>query len=312
MSRTLSRRSLLAGAAAATTVAVAGGAPATAAQPTPAGRAAARTPKALLIGLDGCMLDRIAEADAPHLHRLIAGGLRAPGTIPYDFTLSGPGWSTLATGVWPAKHGVRDNTFRGQRFARYPDVLTRIERARPELRTYAVSSWPQLTSTTGGGPLFSPAVDVRVATPSAEYDAGTTRDAVARLAAADGPDASFVQLDNIDHAGHASGGASRAYLEAVAGADAQVGQFLRAIESRPDHAAENWLILVTADHGHTDAGGHGGPSAREKQTFVIAHGSGFAPGSTGTSRMVDVAPTILTHFGIRIDPSWGLDGAPLR
>ncbi|QKW50081.1 alkaline phosphatase family protein [Streptomyces buecherae] len=310
------RRILLAGAAATAAAAVtgtaAGAAHAAAARPTPARRSPARTPKALLIGLDGCMLDRVAEADAPHLHRLIAGGLRAPGTIPYAFTLSGPGWSTLATGVWPTKHGVRDNTFRGQRFATYPDVLTRVEHARPALRTYAVSSWPQLTSATGGGPLFSPAVDVRVAPPGSAYDAGTTQDAVARLSQADAPDASFVQLDNIDHAGHASGGASRAYLEAIAGADAQVGQMLTAITTRPTHAAEDWLIMVTADHGHTDAGGHGGTSAREKQTFVIAHGAGFAPGSTGASRMVDVAPTLLTHLGIAIDPRWHLDGAPLR
>ncbi len=274
-------------------------------------RPAARIPKALLIGLDGCMLDRVDEADAPHLHRLIAGGLRAPGTIPYAFTFSGPGWSTLATGVWLTKHGVRDNTFRGQRFATYPDVLTRVEQARPALRTYAVSSWPQLPSATGGA-LFSPAVDVRVAPPGSAYDAGTTEDAVARLSAADAPDASFVQLDNIDHAGHASGGASRAHLEAIAGADAQVGQILRAVTNRPTHAAEDWLIMVTADDGHTDAGGHGGTSAREKQTFVIAHGTGFTPGSTGTSRMVDVAPTLLTHLGVAIDPRWHLDGEPLR
>lgn len=301
MSHRVSRRSLLLSAAALTLTA--GPLAATA-------RAAAKTPKVLVIGLDGALLTRVKDADAPHLDALMAAGLTAPSSIyanPLAPTMSGPGWSTLLTGVWPDKHNVRDNAFTGHRFARYPDFLTRIESAEPSLTTYAVSSWAPITDT-----VLSSKVDTRVSTPSAEYDTGTTSRAVARLRDGD-PDAVFVQLDNIDHAGHAHGAASSQYLDAIHGADAQVGQLVAAVKSRPSHASEDWLIMITADHGHTDAGGHGGSTLPERQTFLIATGPTLAPGTVRYDvKMPDVAASALAHLGIAIDPAWDLDGRPVQ
>ncbi|MFJ3229532.1 alkaline phosphatase family protein [Streptomyces sp. NPDC086787] len=277
---------------------------------TAAARAAARAPKVLVIGLDGALLSRIKDADAPRLDALMAAGLTAPSSIyanPLAPTLSGPGWSTIITGVWPDKHNVKGNAFIGARFTQYPDFLTRAETAKPALRTYAVASWNPITDT-----VFSARVDTRVSTPGAEYDTGTTSRAVAQLR--DGnPDAVFVHLDNIDHAGHSSGAASQQYLDAIHGADAQVGQLVDAVRARPGYADEDWLIMVTADHGHTDAGGHGGSSLQERQTFLIATGPAIAAGSVRYDvKMPDVAASALAHLGIAIDPAWGLDGRPLQ
>ncbi|SME90767.1 alkaline phosphatase family protein [Streptomyces sp. Amel2xC10] len=273
-------------------------------------RAAARTPKVLVIGLDGALLSRIEDAGAPHLGALRAAGLTAPSTLyanPLAPTLSGPGWSTILTGVWPDKHNVKDNSFTGHRFARHPDFLTRVETAKPTLNTYAVSSWAPITDT-----VLSTRVDSRVSTPSAEYDTGTTARAVARLRDGD-PDAVFVHLDNIDHAGHTYGAASAQYLDAVRTADAQVGQIVAAVRARPGFAAEDWLIVVTADHGHTPAGGHGGSTLAERSTFVIATGPTLAPGSVRYDvKLPDVAASALAHLGIALDPAWDLDGRPLQ
>lgn len=301
MTHSMSRRSLLltAAALAATAGPLAGTA-----------RAAAKTPKVLVIGLDGALLTRIKDADAPNLDALMAAGLTAPSSIhaqPLAPTMSGPGWSTLLTGVWPDKHNVRDNAFTGHRFAQYPDFLTRAETAKPSLTTYAVSSWAPITDT-----VLSPKVDTRVSTPSAEYDTGTTSRAVAQLGGGD-VDAVFVQLDNIDHAGHDHGAASGQYLDAIHAADAQVGRMVAAVKSRASYASEDWLIMVTADHGHTDAGGHGGSTLPERQTFLIATGPTLAPGSVRYDvKMPDVAASALAHLGVAIDPAWSLDGRPVQ
>ncbi|MEU0860397.1 alkaline phosphatase family protein [Streptomyces griseofuscus] len=265
-----------------------------------------RTPKVLVIGLDGALLGRIEDADAPHLAALTAAGLTAPSLIePGAPTLSGPGWATILTGARPAKHRVRDNSFTGNAFARYPDFLTRLASAERDLDTCAITSWAPLAEK-----VFSARVGTRVATPDAEYDAGTTDRAVAELRHGN-PDALFVQLDAIDDAGHRHGAASPRYLEAIHGADAQVGRMVAAVRARP--ADEDWLVLVTADHGHTDTGGHGGPSLPERETFLIAVGDGLAPGSVRTDvRMPDVAATALAHLGLALDPAWDLDGRPLR
>ncbi|MEV6978803.1 alkaline phosphatase family protein [Kitasatospora sp. NPDC093806] len=302
----LSRRGLLLGAA--TAVLAAGPLTATAARAATAA-AAARTPKVLVIGLDGTMLTRIKDAGAANLTALMAGGLTAASSLyanPMAGTSSGPGWSTIATGVWPDKHNVRDNDFTAPAFAAYPDFLTRAEAADPALATYVVASWAPIADT-----IYSGRVDTRVATPSAEYDAGTTSRAVAKLRD-ENPDAVFVQLDNVDHAGHSSGAASQAYLDAIRGVDAQVGQILTAVRGRAGYGQEDWLVMITADHGHTPTGGHGGSSWDERQTFVIANGSAFPAGSVRHDvRMVDIAPTALAHLGIAVDPAWGLDGSPI-
>ena len=305
MSRGISRRSVLVGAAA---VPLAAGVLASAG-PTATARAAARKPKVLILGLDGTMLHKVEEAKAPRLQKLIAQGLAAPSTLytsPMARTESGPGWATILTGVWPDKHGVEDNSFAGADFGGYPDLLTRAERANPDLRTYAVASWAPIPDT-----IVSAEVDEKVATPEAEYDTGTTKRAVAALTDGD-PDAVFVQLDNVDHAGHESGGASQAYLDAIAGVDAQAGQIVDAMEARGSYGEEDWLVLVTADHGHTDAGGHGGSDPNERRTFVVARGAGIPAGSRREDvRLVDVAATALAHLGVEADPEWGLDGRSL-
>ncbi|MFF2040390.1 alkaline phosphatase family protein [Kitasatospora sp. NPDC058170] len=290
-------------------VAAATGTAATPATTPATAAAAARTPKVLLIGLDGTMLNRIKDAGAANLNALMAGGLTAASSLyakPMAETASGPGWSTVATGVWPDKHNVRDNNFTAPAFAAYPDFLTRIETAAPARSTHVIASWAPVATT-----ICSGSVDTRIATPSAEYDTGTTSRAVALLR--DGnPDAVLVHLDNVDHAGHSSGAASQAYLDAIRGVDAQVGQLVAAVGGRAGYAQEDWLIMVTADHGHTDTGGHGGSSWSERQTFVIANGGGLPAGSVRYDvRMVDLAPTALAHLGIAVDPAWGLDGSPI-
>ncbi|WP_301370863.1 alkaline phosphatase family protein [Streptomyces xanthophaeus] len=286
---------------------------------TSAGAAAAavNTDKVLVIGIDGAVLDRVKAADAPHLNGLMAQGLTARSTLyasPMAATSSGPGWSTIATGVWPDKHGVKDNSFTGKNYAAYPDFLTRIENAKPALNTYAAADWEPITSTDQNGPIFSSKVDKRLSL-KGDRDGYRTEDPkIAAAAAAElrdqNPDAAFVYLGEIDAAGHSYGAASQQYLDTIARVDTLVGQLLTAVKNRPAYAQENWKILVTTDHGHTDSGGHGGSTIQERGTFVIAKGAGIPAGSVRADvRLADVAATALAQVGVS---GSGLDGVPLN
>lgn len=283
---------------------------------TPAA-AAANTDKVLVIGIDGAVLDRVKAANAPHLNGLMAQGLTARSTLyasPMAATSSGPGWSTIATGVWPDKHGVKDNSFTGKNYAAHPDFLTRIENARPALNTYAAADWEPITSTDQNGPIFSAKVDKRLSL-KGDRDGYRSEDPkVAAAAAAElqgqNPDAAFVYLGEIDAAGHSYGAASQQYLDTIARVDTLVGQLLTAVKNRPTYAQENWKILVTTDHGHTDSGGHGGSTIQERGTFVIAKGAGIPAGSVRSDvRLADVAATALAQVGVS---GTGLDGVPLN
>ncbi|WP_374203443.1 alkaline phosphatase family protein [Streptomyces antimicrobicus] len=285
----------------------------------PAGAAeTAAVPKVLVIGLDGVVLDRVKVADAPHLNGLMAQGTTARSTLyanPMAATSSGPGWSTVATGVWPDKHGVRDNSFTGKNYTAHPDFLTRIENAKPSLHTYAAADWEPLTSTDQNGPVFSAKVDKRLSLKGDRDGYGNEDPKVAAAAATElrdaDTDAAFVYLGQVDSAGHSYGAASQQYLDAIARVDALVGQILTAVRNRPTYAQENWKVLVTTDHGHTGAGGHGGSGIEERGTFVLAQGAGIPAGSVRDDvRLVDVAATALEHVGVAAGPA--LDGVPLN
>ncbi|MFE7358547.1 alkaline phosphatase family protein [Streptomyces sp. NPDC057543] len=262
--------------------------------------------KTLVIGIDGATFDTFSRADVPHIKQLMAKGLTARSNLyanPMAPTVSGAGWSSIATGVWPDKHNVKDNDFTAPNYGQYPDYATRLEAADPATSTLVVGTWspvPQI--------IFGPKTDLRI---PGGNDEGTTAKAADYLAHGN-PDSTFVHLDEVDGAGHSSGSASDAYLKALNTADAQVGRLLDAVASRPTYADEDWLVVVTADHGHTPTGGHGGNTPLERGTFVIAQGAGIEPGSVRDDvKITDIAPTVLRHEGVATDPAWNLDGTAL-
>ncbi|MCX5394446.1 alkaline phosphatase family protein [Streptomyces sp. NBC_00094] len=265
-----------------------------------------RQKKSLVIGIDGATFATFGSFDLPSIELLMAQGMTATGNLyaaPMSDTWSGPGWATVATGVWPDKHLAKDNSFSGADFTRYPDYQTRLESADPTASTLVVGTWPSITST-----IFTMA-DVRKAGTS---DDDTTAQAADYLAHGN-PDSVFVHLDDVDHAGHDHGAASLEYRAALEATDARIGEILKAVTSRPTYADEDWQIILTTDHGHTDAGGHGGDSPQERQTFVIAKGSGHAAGSIRNDvKLTDIAPTVLAHEGVAASPSWELDGTPVH
>ncbi len=272
-----------------------------------------KTKKVLLIGIDGVRPDVLAEVYTPELDALIRAGAYSARAQTSVQTVSGPAWSSMLTGVWPDKHGVRNNDFAGNNYAEYPDFLTRIEQVRPDLNTFVVADWLPLVADEDGGPLIGAAPDTKVTFDGYEVgwaaaDERSVDVAVQHLRTAD-PDAAFVYLGNPDETSHQAGSIGEEYRAAIALADKQVGRLMAALRSRPSFAGEDWLILVSTDHGRRADGGHGRPSPEERTIFYLASGSSTAQGTIAlVPEIVDVAVTALAHLGIDIEPAWQLDG----
>ncbi|MFD8224787.1 alkaline phosphatase family protein [Streptomyces massasporeus] len=291
----------------------------------------AHRPKVLVVGMDGLRHDRLTRspANAPVLHALMATGAVGTSLLPYGrpdgepssttaYTDSGPGWSSILTGVWPDRHGVTGNDFEGADYARYPDFLTRAARARPGLRTAAAVSWPALVRRGTLGRTIGRRV--RHNGESKGYETADRRVArtVLRWLTKSDPDALFVYFGATDEAGHDTGPLSPAYDRALLAQDAHLGQLLAAIEARasdPARPEEHWTVLITTDHGHLDSGGHGGDSRAEREVFVVLAEPGGPARPAGTRldtpRLIDIAPTVLDRLGIPVDPAWGLQGRVL-
>ena len=283
---------------------------------TRADNADALTRKVLVIGIDGIRPDVLAEVATPNLDALAAEGtFTATARTGYP-SVSGPGWSSFLSGVWPEKHGVTDNEFGGKRYDLYPDFLTRIEQVRPELSTFVVADWLPLVQQEDGMPTVSDAVDVRHVLDGyelgwAEADSRSVELATEHLATAD-PDALFVYLGNPDETSHEYRSIGVEYREALALADSHVGELVAAVRARASYDSEDWLIISSTDHGRTSTGGHGGDTDEERTIYFLVSGASAARGAPAEPVfVVDVAVTALVHLGIAIDPAWQLDGKPV-
>ena len=269
--------------------------------------------KVLVIGLDGIRVDILAEATTPNIDRLIAEGFFSDQARTNVRTVSGPGWSSMLIGARTDKHLVNSNNFTGNDYATYPDFLTRLEQVDSSYHTFAVVDWAPLGTTASGGPLFSDAVDELLFFDGAEEGYGRADSlsvdaAVDRLEIGD-IDAAFVYIGDPDEVAHATSTYAPEYRTAIEVADVLVGRLVAAIQARPTYADEDWLILVSTDHGRNDEGGHGGDSDKERTIFFLAHGPSVVREPIETApNIVDIAVTALIHLGVDINPAWNLDG----
>src|SRR5687767_13774161 len=128
--------------------------------------------KVLVIGVDGTRWDRVQAllrtGRAPNLVRLRRAGFGVSSRLDYGpgtLTISEVGWSSVASGVWEDKHGVKGtrlNMDPGQATKNgFLDFLTRIEQGRPQLSTFIASDWDNLALPLNGGPIFGTAMDAR-------------------------------------------------------------------------------------------------------------------------------------------------------
>lgn len=223
------------------------------------------TKKVLLIGIDGCRPDALQVANTPNLD-----ALRDNGTYTYDamndgITISGPGWASLLTGVWPDKHGITDNTFLGFDVINYPHLFKRIEEYNSDLNTVSICQWSPIN-------LFLSPFSVDQTFNVSDHSTYVEDEAVIQLTNAD-PDAIFLHFDDVDHAGHNSGFSptNAEYLTSIETVDASIGGILTALYARPNYANEDWAIIVSTDHGGVGTS-HGGTSFEHRNVFLFISG----------------------------------------
>jgi predicted AlkP superfamily pyrophosphatase or phosphodiesterase len=292
--------------------------------------------RVLLIGIDGCRADALRKmietGQAPHL-----GSLAETGTVTWNAfaggppsdealqeTSSGPGWTTILTGVWRDRHGVADNRFRYHRIAQWPHWMRRVKEHAPNARLGSLCDWPEIHSfiVQGSRDGERSFLDLEfLATtrdPTGKHidyekcDAEIAEMAVNELKSQD-PDALFVYFGNLDETGHGVAHPdgqfspeNPPYCAALAQIDARVGKVLQAMKARPKYSDENWLVLATTDHGGRGTK-HGGQTAEERTIWILSSGGAIPKGGVVEDPVPQtaVAPTVFRHLGISVNPDWG-------
>ena len=275
--------------------------------------------KVLLVGIDGLQYEKIAEASTPNLDKLIikkgyTGGIS--GTQSQQKTKSGPGWTTILTGVWLNKHGVPDNSTSYTSKAK--SVFQYIKEYNSSIETASVATW---------GPIHD-FLRNQLNYIDYKYQGGNDDNAVQNALNelnTHNPDFLFVHLDEVDVVGHSSGFGS-SYNNAISRADNRLGTIITAVENRMNTKDEEWLIVVTTDHGRENSGyGHGNQTTSEKTIFVAMNETGneefnnyiaLVPdqsfgGLYGNIPQTAIVPTVLTYLNVPIQKEWQLSSTSL-
>lgn len=267
----------------------------------------------IVFGIDGMRSDAFREAVKPNIDNLINTG-----TVTYDAyaggdlttstqqaTSSGPGWSSILTGVWINKHGVSDNSFSGHDFTNYPHFFSRLYDINNNANLASIVNWAPIDASIVG----NSANNTNFFRSTHVSDIDVTNAAVTHLTNAD-PDVLFLHFDDLDHDGHATGFSTtnNAYMAQITDIDSQIGQVITAVESRPNFVSEDWLYIVVTDHGGLGTS-HGGQSYDERRIALVVSGGSAVnqevfPGPGHNS----VPATVAQHLGVNIDPNWDWDG----
>lgn len=262
--------------------------------------------KVLVIGIDGVRSDCLEAAKTPNIDALIKSGAYSMnayaggelGKKTQQPTVSGPGWVSICTGVWADVHGVTNNKFEGYNIEKAPHFFKRIKDQNSKLFLSSITQWHPINDK-----ILKPSVEADfVQNPP---DKGiSVRELALKNLKEKNPDVLFVHFDDVDHAGHAHGYGTdiKKYVKSIEETDENIGHLIKEIRSRKD---EDWLIVITTDHGGIRKG-HGGQSKEERTIFMIANGSSVKPGNVDKGPgHTAVAPTVFNHLELKIDKSWG-------
>lgn len=286
--------------------------------------APAATPKALLILVDGIPADVLENSPTPNLDsiggahgytRSWVGGI--VGEASETPTISAPGYASLLTGTWGNKHNIWDNNISEPNYE-FWDIFRIAKAHDPNLRTAIFSTWTDnRTKLLGegleaaGGEKLDYEFDGfeldeeqfphnEMHDHIREIDAHVTNEA-ARYVEAHGPDLSWVYLEYTDTVGHGLGDSAE-QTAAVRLMDAQIGRISDAVATRVRSHDENWLLIVTTDHGRTadDGKNHGGQSERERTTWIVTNSQNLNTRFANQPPIVDILPSIAAHLELGI------------
>ena len=261
--------------------------------------------KLLFIGIDGCRPDALTQAQTPNIDGLINDGIyinNALCSINGQPTVSGPGWSTMITGVWYDKHGVSDNSFSGSNFDEYPPFNVLLEESGQEYHTASFIMWTPIHTQ-----IFGSTMDYNEL--HSTYD-GSVAQGAADYMSTPNVDVIFLDFDDVDIAGHSYGFSPEVdqYIDAIENVDGYIGWVIDSMENRPTFQNEDWLIMITSDHGGIGYG-HGGQTIEERQIPIIMSGTLVSEETIPEqSYLTNLVSTVLNYFGIENNCEWQLDG----
>lgn len=242
--------------------------------------------KAVVLGYDGCRLDTLSlmkNQQGGAIQTLLGengkavisycGGVNYPALNPQK-TSTAPGWCSMLTGQWADVHGIKKNYV--PKSNDHLTLLTTLVESGTIGSSAFYVSWDghfnESDCTYWNEKQYVEENEINTKFLDADSDDGTYENIMADIAKENCSDFIFSIFEYCDHTGHSSGFGPRnkKYAAAFDTVQAKADEIISAIKARPTYDTEDWLIIITADHGGYDLT-HGGPTKQERYTFIISN-----------------------------------------
>ena len=205
--------------------------------------------KVMVISIDGLSGKALKELAPPNVGKLMANGKYSFDVLPSLVTTDASTWVTMLTGVGYAKHQITDSSFmfnagdfdEDHSIPNFPTIFTHILPSKPQYNMAMVTPWANLANYTR---ILNESLNVK-------NDKAVRDSSVSILKSTPGLGLLFVDFNGAELAGIANSFAATdpAYKDEVMKIDQYIGDITAALKARENYDKEDWLIIVTTNHG---------------------------------------------------------------
>lgn len=186
--------------------------------------------------------------------------------------------ASMLTGNIPMRHGIADETYLSEQvfdptydesMKEYPGFFQYIVDYDKSMKTLAVTPWKTQNEKL---------LDKAGATITTASDEETLNTVLQKMNDEDNR-VIYLSFRNVLDAAVSGGGWNKGntqYQNAMQQVDSYIGQLLETVRTRPDYYYEDWLVIITSNHGGTSDGRYGGMSIEERNMFGIFYYEHFS------------------------------------